>query len=148
MTAPAAAPPTFSSPQACRFAGLTYRRLDYWCRLGVFGARTPIARGSGSQRVWSRDLVHAATVCRRLTDAVTADAELPGLAYTPGPSSLPVSVLALAVDELAAHGWPVSGYLLACGDTAVHAPDVEGVAAVLDAGGSWIVVALSPDDRP
>lgn len=42
----------YSSTEACKAAGISYRQLDYWARLGLV---TPVqaARGSGSQRRFS-----------------------------------------------------------------------------------------------
>lgn len=41
-----------TTPQAAAAAGITYRQLDYWTRVGA--ARPHVdARGSGSQRVWT-----------------------------------------------------------------------------------------------
>jgi len=41
--------PTLSTPQLCEFSGLTYRRVDYYCRAGVFG-RKNVSPGSGGRR--------------------------------------------------------------------------------------------------
>lgn len=47
---------TFSAPQICAFAGVTFRQLDYWCRTDLLRPLTP-ARGSGTRRAFSaRDL--------------------------------------------------------------------------------------------
>lgn len=45
-----------SSEAVCQLTGLSYRQLDYWCRSGVIEATVP-ARGSGSTRRWSPDVV-------------------------------------------------------------------------------------------
>lgn len=47
---------TYSSAQACNLAGISYRQLDYWCRVGTMDAHTP-ATGSGSRRRWTRQQV-------------------------------------------------------------------------------------------
>jgi len=43
---------TYTSQQACRLAGVSYRRLDYWVRQRIVKPSEP-ARGSGSSRGWS-----------------------------------------------------------------------------------------------
>jgi len=42
----------YTSKDACRRAGLSYRQLDYWVRRGIIRP-TQAARGSGSARRWS-----------------------------------------------------------------------------------------------
>lgn len=43
----------YSSPQACRLAGVSYRQLDYWVRVGLIEPSLGHARGSGTSRRWS-----------------------------------------------------------------------------------------------
>lgn len=44
-------PTNLRGPQVCAVAGITYRQLDWWCRLGKL--RPPVAAaGSGSQRLF------------------------------------------------------------------------------------------------
>jgi DNA-binding transcriptional MerR regulator len=38
-----------STTAVCRFAGISYRQLDYWCRMGLVRPERD-ARGSGTQR--------------------------------------------------------------------------------------------------
>lgn len=39
--------PTYTSPQVCHLADVTYRQLDHWCRQGYLPEHQP---GAGSQR--------------------------------------------------------------------------------------------------
>lgn len=41
-----------SSADVCRLAGVTYRQLDYWHRMGLYPDQ-PRPRGSGIARTWS-----------------------------------------------------------------------------------------------
>ena len=43
----------FSSSEVCAMAGVTYRQLDYWTRLGLVSPSITPAAGYGSQRRWS-----------------------------------------------------------------------------------------------
>jgi len=47
------------SAEICELAGVSYRMLDYWTRLGLFSGGT-VGRGSGTVRQW--DEVQAITV--------------------------------------------------------------------------------------
>lgn len=47
---PAAA---YSTRQVCDAAGVSYRQLDYWCRLGLIRPALADATGSGSRRRFS-----------------------------------------------------------------------------------------------
>ena len=59
----------YRGPQVCKFAGITYRQLDYWARTGLLTPSVKGAAGSGSQRLYSfRDLVLLRTI-KRLLDA-------------------------------------------------------------------------------
>jgi hypothetical protein len=50
--------PAFSSDEASRIAGVTYRQLDYWARQGLITPTLTEANGSGSKRRYSTaDLV-------------------------------------------------------------------------------------------
>lgn len=40
-----------SAPQVCAITGVSYRQLDYWCRLGVITPAVP-AVGCGTQRAF------------------------------------------------------------------------------------------------
>ena len=43
----------FRVPDVVRFAGITYRQLDYWARTGLITPSIREAGGSGTQRVYS-----------------------------------------------------------------------------------------------
>lgn len=134
--------------EAMRHSGLTYRRLDYWCRVGVLGEMTPSARGSGSQRIYTVDAVHALAVCARVADCATPDLPDHGI-DSRMTGTIPLRLLQRVVGALVEHRFPVGGYLLVCGDDARWTPFVEGVADVLGSeGGAWVVTQLRPDDRP
>lgn len=60
---------SFSSVEAARLAGVSYRQLDHWARKGLVEPSVAAAAGSGTQRRYSfADLV-AVTTVRRLRDA-------------------------------------------------------------------------------
>lgn len=59
----------FRGPDACAHAGISYRQLDYWARTGLVVPSVRGARGSGSQRLYSRvDVIDLALV-KTLLDA-------------------------------------------------------------------------------
>lgn len=45
---------TYSSSEACALADITYRQLDYWCRIGALVPSAAAAKGSGSRRRFTR----------------------------------------------------------------------------------------------
>jgi DNA-binding transcriptional MerR regulator len=50
-------------PQVCRLAGVTYRKLDYWDRVGLVRPSIAEAKGSGSSRRYSpRDVLLVAVI--------------------------------------------------------------------------------------
>ena len=57
---------TYSGPEMCRVADITYRQLDYWARTGLLVPSITPAMGSGSQRLYSEPDVVMARVIRRL----------------------------------------------------------------------------------
>ena len=57
---------TYRAPEVCRLAGITYRQLDYWARLGHLEPSIRDARGSGSQRLYSSDDVKKARAIAKL----------------------------------------------------------------------------------
>jgi hypothetical protein len=65
-----AAPDLLGSAGVCRLAGISYRRLDYWCTLGLLEhvPRGPGA-GSGCDRQFTREQAGAATTMGRLVAA-------------------------------------------------------------------------------
>lgn len=59
----------FSTTQACKLVGATYRQIDYWTRTGLLRASLKEAEGSGRPRRYTYlDLVKL-KVIRRLLDA-------------------------------------------------------------------------------
>lgn len=58
----------YRSTEACEIAGITYRQLDYWARLGVITPSIEPAAGSGSSRRYSFDDVVALTLVGILSD--------------------------------------------------------------------------------
>lgn len=57
----------YSTTQVEHLAGVTYRQLDYWCRMGALVPELAEARGSGTQRRYSSRDVALAAVCGMLT---------------------------------------------------------------------------------
>lgn len=53
----------YSTREVCDAAGVSYRQLDYWCRLGLVRPSLADATGSGSRRRWS---THDAAIVRVL----------------------------------------------------------------------------------
>jgi DNA-binding transcriptional MerR regulator len=48
----------YSGPQACQYADITYRQLDYWTRTHLIVPELQPATGSGTKRLYSfRDIV-------------------------------------------------------------------------------------------
>lgn len=41
---------SYSTTEVCDAAGVSYRQVDYWCRLGLIHPSCADARGSGSRR--------------------------------------------------------------------------------------------------
>lgn len=56
----------YSSTQACGFAEVSYRQLDYWAGLGVIDPSIQRGRGSGTQRRFSETDICALRICGRL----------------------------------------------------------------------------------
>lgn len=57
---------TFSSAEVCALADISYRQLDYWCRIGATKASATAARGSGSRRRFTRQDVLVIAVVAQL----------------------------------------------------------------------------------
>ncbi|NLT57276.1 MAG: MerR family transcriptional regulator [Actinomycetales bacterium] len=58
----------YRGPVACRAAGITYRKLDYWARTGLVEPSVRPAAGSGSQRLYSFQDILVLKVVKRLLD--------------------------------------------------------------------------------
>jgi len=56
----------YRGPALCRVAGISYRQLDYWARTGLLNPSISSAKGSGSQRLYSRSDLVLALAIRRL----------------------------------------------------------------------------------
>lgn len=52
--------PGIHGPQAAKAAGVTYRRLDYWTRIGYLSAEQPKGEGSGNPRLYSEGEIRVA----------------------------------------------------------------------------------------
>lgn len=142
MTLTVAPPETYSTAEVLAFSGVTHRRLDYWCRVGVFD---PIAAfvampGSGNARRWSIEHVQAMTVCGRLAETFTED--------TTWPRNVPTVVLAHVVACLARHQFPTDGVLMVNGEDATWADDPYEILGVLLTGPPLLVLPLLTTDRP
>ncbi len=62
----------FRGPQVCSIVGISYRQLDYWARTGLIGPSLEVAKGSGSQRVYSyTDLVELKVIKALLDSGVS-----------------------------------------------------------------------------
>lgn len=61
----------FSTREVCEITGVTYRRLDYWVRMGYV---TPEIRGAGSGRArgWSNENVDRVVEIRDAIDRAVA----------------------------------------------------------------------------
>lgn len=59
----------FRGPEACMIAGVTYRQLDYWARTQLVEPSVRPAKGSGTQRLYSRRDVAALKLSRSMLDA-------------------------------------------------------------------------------
>jgi hypothetical protein len=70
----------WSGPDAAEMAGITYRQLDYWARIGLCGPSLQQPHGSGTRRRYSSDDVRLLALLgqvpmdqrRKVVDAVRA----------------------------------------------------------------------------
>ena len=62
-------PGGYSSQEACRLVGITYRQLDYWLRVGIIVPECVSTPGSGGRRRFTNKEV------RRLKEVVTRVAD-------------------------------------------------------------------------
>lgn len=68
---------SYSAPQTCLLASITYRQLDYWTRVGLLRPAGGAAPGTGHSRRYSESEVDVARTGKRLLDAgFTVDAAL------------------------------------------------------------------------
>lgn len=139
-----ARPGTYTTTEALALSGVTYRRLDYWCRVGVFDTieRFEPTPGSGISRQWSSGHVQALTVCGRLAEAFAEE----GQAETA--RALPTVLLARAVAALVRHNFPTTGALMVNAEDALWSDDPTAIlSSVLD-GRPHLVATLRASDRP
>jgi DNA-binding transcriptional MerR regulator len=62
----------YRGPQVCKIVGITYRQLDHWDRTELLRPSLRVARGSGSQRLYSyRDVVVLRIIKQLLDSGVT-----------------------------------------------------------------------------
>ncbi len=59
----------YRAPQVCGLVDITYRQLDYWARTDLLRPSLQMARGSGSQRLYSFSDIVQLKVIKRLLDA-------------------------------------------------------------------------------
>lgn len=59
----------FGSREVCGLAGVTYRKLDYWARIGLLHPSVAAAEGHGSVRRYSLDDAVAVRLVAQLTEA-------------------------------------------------------------------------------
>jgi DNA-binding transcriptional MerR regulator len=62
-------PDGYRGPVVSKIVGITYRQLDYWARTGLVVPTLRVARGSGSQRLYSFKDVLVLKVVKGLLDA-------------------------------------------------------------------------------
>jgi DNA-binding transcriptional MerR regulator len=76
-----------SCPELCRMAGISYRQIDYWSRVGLVAAAQEAA-GSGSQRLFEPEAVGQVRVVALLVrmaldhDEIRATVDMMGRAET------------------------------------------------------------------
>jgi DNA-binding transcriptional MerR regulator len=67
---------SFRGPEVCRLAGITYRQLDYWARIGLVRPSVSDPKGSGTVRLYSADDVAVLRVISRTLASESANAGL------------------------------------------------------------------------
>lgn len=60
---------SWTSRQVCRFVGITFRQLDYWCRSDLIRPSVADARGSGTKRCYSPEDVRVILTIKRALDS-------------------------------------------------------------------------------
>lgn len=71
---------TFAAHETARLAGITYRQLDYWCRVHLVWPSVRDANGSGSRRRFSGDDVRLLALLGRLRSRSIGAGDLAALA--------------------------------------------------------------------
>lgn len=123
---------TFTSRQVEALTGVTYRRLDHWCREGIVGERPG---GSGSKRRWTDNDVRALRVL-----AAAADVG-PGRRGDRG--GLEIPTLRTMATHYAAAGYPDHGFMVVSGGVAEYLPTASRLFAFCAAHGAAVVVDLA-----
>lgn len=143
MSVATAPPQALTTSAMLATTGVTYRRVDYWCRQGVFDTipRFEPNPGSGTARRWTREHVQAITVCGRIAEAFTDEDAWPARA-------LPTVILAHAVATLVRHDYPTDGVLMVTADDGTWSDDPYEVLGVVLAGPPVLCLALLTSDRP
>jgi DNA-binding transcriptional MerR regulator len=59
----------YRGPQVCKIVGISYRQLDHWDRTGLIRPSLALARGSGTQRLYSYRDVVVLRIIKQLLDA-------------------------------------------------------------------------------
>ena len=70
---------TFAAHETARLAGITYRQLDYWCRVHLVWPSVRDANGSGSRRRFSADDVRLIALLGVLRGRAVGTADLAAL---------------------------------------------------------------------
>lgn len=113
--------PPISGKAAADLARISYRQLDYWCRIGILTPSVTEAAGSGSRRRYSLEDVRCLAVLRAITS-----------------TGIPVSSLATVVEELRRPGGSWDGLLFVS-----PSGQVGRSLAVLGADGLALVIDLA-----
>lgn len=126
---------SFRGPQVCRLAGITYRQLDYWARTDLIRPSIADARGSGTQRRYSRNDVTLLAVIAHLLDAgssLTACRE--AIAYLRDRPLVGDVVLAVGSSGPRLVEMPAALEEVLAGDRVLHLVSVRAIQAALDKG--------------
>lgn len=126
--------PLFTSYQAASAAGISYRQLDYWVRIGLVRPARG-AHGSGSQRRFAhRDVLLLAAVAELMRLGAGTEAATRLWCYLDGkdvdawPSSLIVTTDGLAPADAAVSGWHVDlRFSVQAANAALLGGELEGV---------------------
>lgn len=59
----------YRGPHVCKIVGISYRQLDHWDRTGLLSPSLAMARGSGTQRLYSYKDVVVLRIIKQLLDS-------------------------------------------------------------------------------
>ena len=103
-----------TAPQVCRRAGITYRQLDYWCRVGMIRPERD-ARGSGTQRKFTEAQARGMRLAAALMRAGATTSAISALVarMTDAPEwqwsgTIVVGIDGAVLDDVAEAGWIVN----------------------------------------